>query len=199
MVHETEKTNSGIHTDSNGDRVIGGSLRADGSIRKVVKVREGYTPAEDIERYKPSRSRNKEDNNSISDDSTVSLGSGKPKSRFGGLNALLSANNESNGSRSSIRSNTKIQSTPKKDTLNLSHEIDSLTEGISSVKLEKKDQPKDQVGGSLQSRHQSTGTNKSSQNSDETHSTPKKSYKPPHQRKKKMSLEELNKSLGIKD
>jgi partner of Y14 and mago len=43
---------SGIVTKSTGDRVIPGSVRADGSVRKEVKIRPGYIPPEDVEVYK---------------------------------------------------------------------------------------------------------------------------------------------------
>lgn len=49
----TQPTNSGIVTDeSSGERHIPESLRADGSVRKAIKVRPGYRPPEDVELYK---------------------------------------------------------------------------------------------------------------------------------------------------
>lgn len=49
----TQATNSGIVTDENsGERHIPESLRADGSVRKAIKVRPGYRPPEDVELYK---------------------------------------------------------------------------------------------------------------------------------------------------
>ncbi|KAF2770351.1 hypothetical protein EJ03DRAFT_66430 [Teratosphaeria nubilosa] len=45
-------TNSGIQKLSNGDAVIPASTRADGSVRKEIKVKPGYKPPEDVEVYK---------------------------------------------------------------------------------------------------------------------------------------------------
>jgi partner of Y14 and mago len=44
--------NSGIRQLSNGDAVIPSSTRADGSVRKEIRVKPGYRPPEDVELYK---------------------------------------------------------------------------------------------------------------------------------------------------
>ena len=43
---------SGILTTPTGDRHIPPSIRADGSLRKEIKIRPGYRPPEDVEVYK---------------------------------------------------------------------------------------------------------------------------------------------------
>jgi partner of Y14 and mago protein len=43
---------AGIATDANGQRHIPASIRADGSLRKEIRVRPGYRPPEDVEVYK---------------------------------------------------------------------------------------------------------------------------------------------------
>lgn len=43
---------SGITTSTNGERIIAASTRADGSVRKEIRVRPGYRPPEDVEVYK---------------------------------------------------------------------------------------------------------------------------------------------------
>lgn len=43
---------SGITTSATGERHIPASTRADGSVRKEIKVRPGYRPPEDVEVYK---------------------------------------------------------------------------------------------------------------------------------------------------
>jgi partner of Y14 and mago len=43
---------SGIITSENGERFIPGSVRADGSRRKEIRIRPGYKPPEDVEVYK---------------------------------------------------------------------------------------------------------------------------------------------------
>lgn len=48
----TPHTSSGITTTTTGDRHIPSSVRADGSVRKEIKIRPGYKPPEDVEVYK---------------------------------------------------------------------------------------------------------------------------------------------------
>ncbi|KAJ0313903.1 hypothetical protein COL516b_000850 [Colletotrichum fioriniae] len=48
----TKPSNAGIITDDAGERQIPESKRADGSVRKAIKVRPGYRPPEDVEVYK---------------------------------------------------------------------------------------------------------------------------------------------------
>jgi partner of Y14 and mago len=43
---------SGIQTTRDGERVIPASVRADGSIRPERRVKQGYTPVEDVSAYK---------------------------------------------------------------------------------------------------------------------------------------------------
>lgn len=45
-------TSSGIQTFADGQAYIPSSRRADGSTRKEIKVRPGYKPPEDVERYR---------------------------------------------------------------------------------------------------------------------------------------------------
>lgn len=49
------RTASGITGDATGNRVIPSSRRADGSIRKERKVKPGFTPQEDVQRFRPRR------------------------------------------------------------------------------------------------------------------------------------------------
>ena len=48
----TSTANSGIRKTSNGDSIIPSSTRADGSVRKEIRVKPGYKPPEDVEVYK---------------------------------------------------------------------------------------------------------------------------------------------------
>lgn len=43
---------AGIKTDQDGNRIIPSSVRPDGTLRKAIKVRPGFTPPEDVEVYK---------------------------------------------------------------------------------------------------------------------------------------------------
>lgn len=45
-------SNAGIKQLSNGDSVIPSSTRADGSVRKEIRVKPGYKPPEDVQVYK---------------------------------------------------------------------------------------------------------------------------------------------------
>ena len=51
-VETTKVSRSGITTSETGERHIPSSTRADGSVRKEIKVRPGYRPPEDVEVYK---------------------------------------------------------------------------------------------------------------------------------------------------
>lgn len=52
VVSEKSITKAGIITSSSGERHIPSSKRADGTLRKEIKVRPGYRPPEDVEVYK---------------------------------------------------------------------------------------------------------------------------------------------------
>jgi partner of Y14 and mago protein len=47
-----ESSKAGITLDNEGNRIIPSSVRADGTLRKAIKVRPGYKPPEDVEVYK---------------------------------------------------------------------------------------------------------------------------------------------------
>ncbi|CAI6335252.1 unnamed protein product [Periconia digitata] len=51
-VETTPVSRAGITTSATGERHIPSSTRADGSVRKEIKVRPGYRPPEDVEIYK---------------------------------------------------------------------------------------------------------------------------------------------------
>lgn len=54
-----KQANSGIVTDeASGQQVIPESTRADGTVRKAIKVRPGYRPAEDVEIYRSRPAEN---------------------------------------------------------------------------------------------------------------------------------------------
>lgn len=48
-------TKAGITVGADGQRIIPSSLRADGTARREIRVRPGYTPPEDVEAYKNQR------------------------------------------------------------------------------------------------------------------------------------------------
>ncbi|KAF2147430.1 uncharacterized protein K452DRAFT_293852 [Aplosporella prunicola CBS 121167] len=52
MPTEPAVSKSGITTSATGERHIPASVRADGSVRKEIRVRPGYRPPEDVELYK---------------------------------------------------------------------------------------------------------------------------------------------------
>jgi len=47
-----EPTKAGIQTNADGTRFIPASVRPDGTLRKEIKIKPGYRPPEDIEKYK---------------------------------------------------------------------------------------------------------------------------------------------------
>ncbi|KAI5474840.1 hypothetical protein MNV49_002344 [Pseudohyphozyma bogoriensis] len=48
---------SGIHESFDGERKVAASRRPDGSLRKEIKIRPGFTPEEDVVRYRSIRSQ----------------------------------------------------------------------------------------------------------------------------------------------
>lgn len=52
-----EESASGVKTADDGARYIGGSTRADGTVRKQIKVRPGFVPTEDVAKYVPRNKR----------------------------------------------------------------------------------------------------------------------------------------------
>ncbi|THV08629.1 hypothetical protein K435DRAFT_959168 [Dendrothele bispora CBS 962.96] len=53
---DPQKTNAGIAVDPHTlERVVPESKRADGSVRKQLKIRPGFTPQEDVSRFRGSR------------------------------------------------------------------------------------------------------------------------------------------------
>lgn len=52
MAPKAATANSGIRQLSNGESIIPSSTRADGSVRKEIRVKAGYRPPEDVEVYK---------------------------------------------------------------------------------------------------------------------------------------------------
>ncbi|KAF2445990.1 hypothetical protein P171DRAFT_484644 [Karstenula rhodostoma CBS 690.94] len=51
-VETTKVSRAGITTSETGERHVPSSTRADGSVRKEIRVRPGYRPPEDVEIYK---------------------------------------------------------------------------------------------------------------------------------------------------
>ncbi|GAA6064152.1 hypothetical protein JCM10212_000225 [Sporobolomyces blumeae] len=50
-----ERSTAGISRDADGQRVIASSRRPDGTYRKEIKVRPGYTPQEDVALFRTSK------------------------------------------------------------------------------------------------------------------------------------------------
>ncbi|GAA5872681.1 hypothetical protein JCM1840_004486 [Sporobolomyces johnsonii] len=50
-----EQTTSGISRTADGDRVVAASRRPDGTFRKALKIRPGFTPQEDVSLFRPQR------------------------------------------------------------------------------------------------------------------------------------------------
>ncbi|BGP19784.1 hypothetical protein JCM10213_006446 [Rhodosporidiobolus nylandii] len=47
-----DRTNAGISKDASGERVVAASRRPDGTYRKEIKIRPGFTPQEDVVLYR---------------------------------------------------------------------------------------------------------------------------------------------------
>ncbi|KAK4048358.1 hypothetical protein OIV83_004880 [Microbotryomycetes sp. JL201] len=49
------QTNAGISRSKDGERVVAASRRPDGTLRKELRVRPGFTPDEDVQRFRSQR------------------------------------------------------------------------------------------------------------------------------------------------
>ncbi|KAF2268626.1 hypothetical protein CC78DRAFT_379295 [Lojkania enalia] len=89
---------AGITTSASGERHIPSSVRADGSIRKEIRVRPGYRPPEDVEIYK---------------NRTAEAWKNKGKGGIPGAESLKSENNVQKGSAAANK-NAKRREARKK-------------------------------------------------------------------------------------
>lgn len=161
MVHEAHKSTAGVHLDDTGNRVVGGSQRSDGSVRRVVKVRPGFTPLEDTKRVNVREMRGVwTQDEPISCSRDVSKGTRAPKA-FGGLESLLRANKARNeASQCSNRTRVTVVEHSGPDDLGVS-EITKEFEGtgIENKPLEDESDRKilSSGGKEVQPKGQSTG------------------------------------------
>ncbi len=168
---------SGIHADENGDRVIGGSVRADGTVRKTVKVRPGFTPKEDVKRYDVrERMRQRQEEREIKNDETnddVRKPGGRPNRQFGVINNILQSNSQPQQPKIDEK---QVQHDSKKSNIETT-ELESSFDKLSLGSKESSPQPLNKL---------TTSTKES------TSSKPKK-YVPPS-RRKKYTLADLDNS-----
>ncbi|TIA93389.1 hypothetical protein E3P99_00166 [Wallemia hederae] len=93
---------AGIVDTEDGRRSIPQSVRADGSVRKEIKVRPGFMPMEDVERYRPPRSR-----------LSAASGAPSPARRLDSLESQLESDGgDTSQSRSSRRGSLEKASPP---------------------------------------------------------------------------------------
>lgn len=52
MSEKSQTSTAGIKPEIDGDHIIPASTRADGTLRKEIKVKPGYKPPEEVEVYK---------------------------------------------------------------------------------------------------------------------------------------------------
>lgn len=176
MGHANRESASGIHADENGDRVIGGSVRADGSVRKTVKVRPGFTPKEDVKRYDVrERMRQRQEERETKNDEKVDevrKPGGRPNRQFGVINDILQSNSKPQQPKVDEKQVTHDSNKSNNETTELESSFDKLSLGSK----ESSPQP----------------LNKSTTSTKEPTSKPKK-YVPPS-RRKKYTLADLDNS-----
>ncbi len=167
---------SGIHADENGDRVIGGSVRADGTVRKTVKVRPGFTPKEEVKRYDVrERMRQRQEEKETKNDEKVDevrKPCGRPNRQFGVINNIL----QSNSKPQQPKKDEKVQHDSNKSN-NETTELESSFDKLSLGSKESSPQP----------------SNKSTSSTKESTSSKPKKYVPPS-RRKKYTLADLDNS-----
>ncbi|CCH41219.1 hypothetical protein BN7_756 [Wickerhamomyces ciferrii] len=96
MSSESTKSTQVSGVDSNGDGIIGGTVRADGSVRKTLKVRPGFTPKEEVKRYdvrerRRQREEEKTEEKTKNEEVIRNPGS-RPNRQFNAINNILKAN-----------------------------------------------------------------------------------------------------------
>lgn len=126
---------SGIREDEHGNRVVGGSVRADGSVRKTFKVRPGFTPKEDVAKYVPvGRRRLQEDPSSGELKSQTS-----PKVRD--INSILGAARQPARPKTLDKTTQQLPALPKTSTANA--DAESLANSFGKLAIAKT-APKDE-------------------------------------------------------
>lgn len=113
-----QPTNSGIVTDSAGERHIPESTRADGSVRKAIKIRPGYRPPEDVQVYKNRTAetfRNRYKGGVLGAEAAPTDGDQTPSSSSAAAAAASTAAALKNAKRREARKKAKAESNGKKD------------------------------------------------------------------------------------
>lgn len=117
---------------NNGDRVIGGTLRADGTVRKTLKVRPGFTPAEEVKKYDVRERMLKRQEEKFTEAKDQNNSGRKPGTRpnrqFGAINNILQSNTPQ---RRTTKTFEKPTSKDKSDT--------ELIDSIEKLSLQPKD------------------------------------------------------------
>lgn len=132
-VETSDVSKAGITTSATGERHIPSSTRADGSVRKEIRVRPGYRPPEDVEVYKNRtaeawKNRGKggvpgaEDLNSESDLAKNNASSNKNAKRREARKKAAAAANEENTLES--KDDKGKEATESKDTPEVATPID---------------------------------------------------------------------------
>lgn len=127
---------SGIRQDESGTRFVGGTVRSNGTIRKVYKVRPGYVPQEDVQKYvAPKRSRVP-----LTDGSANRVAS--PHLRT--INGILAGNECSTGNKPSrakavLVGNSDSEFPPLRQKPTGSKPVDDVVDALSSLDISGKD------------------------------------------------------------
>lgn len=174
MAHGNEESAPNEHAGNNGDRVVGGTLRADGSVRKTIKVRPGFTPAEEVKKYDVrERMQRRQEERSAKpnrEDENERKPGTRPNRQFGAINNILQTSQRS--ARETI-DKSSIKTSKDKSDIN-------LEESLGKLSLESKE-----------SKDKLDKIPKDSKNSDskiQNSTTPKK-YIPPSRRNKPIDPE----------
>ncbi|CDR40679.1 CYFA0S05e03180g1_1 [Cyberlindnera fabianii] len=193
MVSEEGKSTAGVHLDAEGNRVVGGSVRADGSVRKIVKVRPGFTPQEDVKRYNVREAREerlRSTSQIYQGGKAIQNASRDPQrpSRFSGLNNFLKgvASEDAKGTRRSESSSGPLHIPPNHRHSVATQQSDDTDISNSLAKLSIEGDQKGDVDKKSVAKHQESSSPDSIPNQKS-----KKAYVPP-QRRKKYTLADLD-------
>ena len=136
--------NSGIQTAPSGEQRIPQSVRADGSLRKEIKIRPGYRPPEDVEVYKNRtaeawKNRGKGGvpgaDEARADDVSKEAPRGKNAKRRETRKKAKASETTENQNANSEDSVNRDRAIPPKKKLSLEPELSSVNEGAGSEGL----------------------------------------------------------------
>jgi len=163
---------------NNGGKTIGGSLRPDGTMRKTLKVRPGFIPAEEVKKYdvRERMKQRQKEAEKTKNESNRNPGS-RPNRQFSAINNILQSGSAVRQAKSS--SPPPVKASMKGTEEERAHDdIDSLVDNIDKLRLDKDGSKK-----SVETKKKSSSPIEAENKTPTPEVKPRK-YIPPSRRKK---------------